>query len=450
MRILLISPNRERLPDPVFPIGLAYVAGALHKAGHEVHVVDLCFAEDIEGMLKSSIQNFLPDVIGISMRNIDDVSYPRSISYISLYKSILNICKGSSDALIVAGGSGFTIMPLEFMSALDIDYGVVGEGETAVVDLMKYIQYGGNIPQSIVTPDATDVMPCRNKGWGDIRPLRRLFNIKEYYEKGGMLNIQMRRGCPFNCIYCSYPRIEGKSIRVRSVQDIADEIEDIVEQTGVKHFFIVDSIFNHPREYALSFCNEIIKRGLKIEWNCYANPGLMDSGLIETMLKAGCSGIEFGTDSLVDEILENLKKGFKFNQIKKVSSLCKEHGLRFCHFIFLGAPNETLDDAKKNIERLSSLDADSSVIMVGIRIFPDTELFDLARHDLGIGRIGLEPVYYISPKLIGRIEQIVDEISLRHKNWVLPGFGINYSEKLQMLLRKSGIKGSLWEGLSKR
>jgi radical SAM superfamily enzyme YgiQ (UPF0313 family) len=447
LKVLLISPNREQLPDPVFPLGLAYIASALHKEGHDIRIVDLCFEEAIDNALKSTIQTFLPEVIGISIRNIDDVSYPRSVYYLSLYKEVIEICRRYTAAPIVAGGAGFTIMPEAFINTLNIDYGIVGEGESAVVQLMRYIDKGGKIPHGVVTPRKLKVSPCREKTW--IRPLRNFFNVKEYYERGGMLNIQLKRGCPFKCIYCSYPKIEGNKLRIRSIEHVVDEIGEMVEQ-GVRHFFIVDSIFNHPRQYALRFCSEVLRRGLKISWNCYANPGLMDAELIEAMVRAGCSGVEFGTDSLVDEILRSLKKGFTYKQVKEVSQLCKDLGLKFCHFIFLGAPEERPDDAKRNLERLSYLDADSSVVMVGIRIFPGTELSERARVELGLKEIGLEPVYYISPHFNGLIEKFVEDASAEHKKWIFPGFGINFNERLQRFLRKGGIKGSLWEALSKR
>jgi radical SAM superfamily enzyme YgiQ (UPF0313 family) len=450
LRVLLISPNRETLPDPVFPIGLAYVAAALKEAGHEMHVADLCFTDDIEKTLQSAILSFNPELIGISIRNIDDVSFPRSISYLPLYRIAIDICRRYSDVPIVAGGSGFTIFPEEFMKTLQIDYGIVGEGEVPLLNLINYLRTGGNLPDSVITPQTPCGIPNRDSKWKSIVPLRNVFSIEGYYEKGGMLNIQTRRGCPFRCIYCSYPLIEGRSVRFRESSHVVDEISGIVEQTGVRHFFIVDSIFNHPREYALDFCNEIINRELQINWNCYANPGLMDAELIEAMLQAGCSGVEFGTDSLIDSVLDNLKKGFRYEQVKEVSRLCKEYGLRFCHFNFIGAPGETIDDVKLNIERLYSLNADSTMIMAGIRIFPNTELSLRAKNELGIHKIGLEPVYYISPHIKAKIEYIVREISEEHKSWVFPGFGINYHERLQRLLRKTGIKGSLWEELSKR
>ena len=76
MKILLISVNRERMPFPVFPLGLAYIAMALRKEGHQVEVMDLCFSQEISIDLNQTLHQFQPDLIGISLRNLDNLTYP--------------------------------------------------------------------------------------------------------------------------------------------------------------------------------------------------------------------------------------------------------------------------------------------------------------------------------------------------------------------------------------
>jgi radical SAM superfamily enzyme YgiQ (UPF0313 family) len=459
MRVLLVSTNREMLPDPVFPLGLAYVAGALENAGHEVQAVDLCFLRDdeVDGALRSAIEDFAPDVVGLSVRNIDDVAYPKSTSYLGLYRRVVDVCRASTSAPLVAGGSGFTIMPGEFLEAFGIDYGVVGEGERAMVELLDRIAVGGaraceSPPPGVMTRATGPVAPVRLDRWSDGRPARRFFSAADYYAKGGMLNLQTRRGCPFGCVYCSYPRIEGSRPRLRPVVEAVDEVEQVLAATGgaVKHLFIVDSVFNHPRDYALEFCDEVIRRALDVRWTCYANPGHMDGALIERMQRAGCEGVEFGTDGLVDEVLEALGKGFTAADVEETSRLCRELGLRFCHFLFLGSPGEDRSRAEAMLDRLARLEADSTMIMAGIRLFPDTPLAERARAELGIERIGLEPVFYISPGVIDSLDALVERIVADHPSWVLPGFGRNFDERIQRILRRSGRRGVLWDFLSPR
>jgi len=330
------------------------------------------------------------------------------------------------------------------MDMLDADYGVVGEGEIAFPKLIRYIKEG-----RIRRNNSFVIGPERAESLDEIIPERTLFDMKSYYHAGGMLNIQTKRGCRFGCIYCTYPEIEGRRIRLRSAERVVDEMEDIVSRTGIRHFFIVDSIFNHPIKHASDICREIIRRSLDIRWSCYCSLAGMTPELIELMLRAGCTGVEFGTDSLNDATLRLLGKGFRFKEIKEVSRLCKTMGLKFCHFIFVGAPGDTLERVKENISKMDRLEPDAVVIMIGIRVFPGTMLLRLVREDLGIKDVGLEPVFYISEEVLKNIDTIVSELSER-KNWALPGLGINIHPRLQKRLRESGIKGVLWEGLSRR
>jgi len=458
--VLLISTNRETLPDPVFPLGLAYVAAALDEAGHEVRTLDLCFrsGEELDAVISSALSTGpSPDVVGLSLRNIDDGAQPENTSYIDLYEQVVGILRRQLPTVpLVVGGAGFTIMPGEFLARLDVDYGVVGEGERAMVELVDLLAAGppgpsDTLPAGVVTAaEPHRSRPQRRDDWTTLRPARRHFSADDYYEKGGMLSLQTRRGCPFKCVYCSYPRIEGSRVRLRPLEDAVDEAERLVTDQGFEHLFIVDSVFNHPREYALKFCDELLRRRLEFRWTCYANVGCLDGELIERMQRAGCEGVELGTDGLVDEVLAALGKGFTYAEIAEASRLCRELGLRFCHFLFAGAPGETLDQAKLAVERLESLEADSSLIMAGIRVYPGTALARRAQTELGIEHCGLEPVFYVSPELADHLEAFMDQVIADHPKWIVPGYRRNISERIQRVLRRAGKRGVLWDFLSPR
>ncbi|MDP2158253.1 MAG: lipid biosynthesis B12-binding/radical SAM protein [Nitrospirota bacterium] len=439
MRVLLVSPNREHLPDPVFPLGLSYIASAIINHGHAVRVIDLCFSEDTDSDIREAINAFQPEVIGMSLRNIDDVAFPKQHSYVQEYKTAIGSLRTYSGAPIVLGGSGFTIMPEALMQELRADFGIVGEGEKAFPELLRRLGDGG---EKIVRS------PERLKDLDSVIPDRDLFDCNAYYRLGGMLNIQTKRGCPFECIYCTYPRVEGRTVRMRSAKAVADEIEQIMDKTGARHFFFVDSIFNYPVLHAMDICEEIIQRDLKIQWSCYANPAHMTEDLAGTMVKAGCTGVEFGTDSLVDEMLGNLGKSFTYSIIKEASDLCRKSGLKFCHFIFAGAPGETDETVMMNLERLEELQPDAAVIMAGIRIFPNTALADRADKELGLSNVGLRPVFYHSSRF-SDYDRVTEAVS-KKKNWIMPGYEINIYPRLQKKLRERGIKGALWEELAKR
>lgn len=469
MRVLLVSPNREHLPDPVFPLGLAYIATALKNHGHAVRVIDLCFSEDTDNDIRETILDFQPEVIGMSLRNIDDVAFPRQHSYLQEYKATIGSLRRYSEALVVIGGSGFTIMPEPFMQALGADFGIVGEGEKAFPALLEKLTslapFLAKREVTICSATTAHKLPplqgeiegntgriisssTRLKDLDCVIPDRDLFDSNAYYHLGGMLNIQTKRGCPFKCIYCTYPKVEGRTVRMRSPKAVVDEIGEVIERTGSRHFFFVDSIFNYPVSHAKAVCEEIIRRSLNIQWSCYANPAYMTEDLVHVMVKAGCTGVEFGADSLVDQILVNTGKNFTYSIVKEASALCRKSGLKFCHFIFAGSPGETDETVTMNLERLEELQPDAAVIMAGIRIFPGTVLSDRAEKELGIYGVGLRPAFYHSSTFsnYGRVTEAVS----KKKNWIMPGYEIHSYPRLQKKLREHGIKGSLWEELSKR
>src|SRR5689334_482149 len=127
MKVLVISANRERDAYPVFPIGRACLAGPLLKAGHSLSVLDLCFQVDPQVALVATLAEQGPEVVVISLRNLDNVTWPGSRSYLDGLRSIVSLCKGR--AITIVGGSGFSLMPVQILEAVGADYGVAGEGE---------------------------------------------------------------------------------------------------------------------------------------------------------------------------------------------------------------------------------------------------------------------------------------------------------------------------------
>ena len=135
MNVLLISPNIEFLPDPVFPIGLAYIAAALKENHTPYEILDLCFEEDYETAISNTLLKMQPDVIGLSLRNVDNVSYPNYVSYLSFYQRIIQVIRKYSRGTIVVGGSGFDLMPDDILEYLGADLGVIGgEGRSPLLN----------------------------------------------------------------------------------------------------------------------------------------------------------------------------------------------------------------------------------------------------------------------------------------------------------------------------
>ena len=458
MKVLLISANKEMLPDPVAPLGLAYLASVLEDNHHQVDLVDLCFARDDEKTLADKLGTFKPDVIGISIRNIDNVSFPNSVSYLDFYKDVVSWCKTYSDAHIIAGGSGFTLMPAEILRYLNLDCGIIGEGEETFLKVINALKHNRKPIEGpgVVTSKSIPLAASPPAIFLDFDrvpfPKRDLLDNSAYMTYGGMGNMQTKRGCIFNCIYCTYPLIEGGKVRLRTPGRIVDEIEYMKDAYSIDTFFIVDNVFNYPPQHAQEICKELIERKSEVRWSCYGNPAFVTEELIGLMKEAGCTGIEFGTDSCVDTILKKLRKIFTVEDIKRASSVCKETGMSFCHDILLGAPGEDRETVRETLRVIEEIDPTAVIIMVGIRIFPGTELALVAEKEGKISKdqLSLSPDFYISPAVSPFIVELVQEYAQNHSNCIVPGQNIMNDLRIQKKLRHYGIKGPLWEHMGIR
>jgi len=453
LRVLLISANTEKLPDPVFPIGLAYVAAATAARGHTVETLDLCFSSAPLDEVAAKIRAFAPQVVGISLRNLDSSAFPQNTSYVDDYRALVQAVRAASEAPIVLGGAGFTVMPGPLMEFLEADVGVVGEGEVVFPWVLERLA-----ARAPLAPDAeyrcepvnggvcvSAAVRLKNLDLAGI-PLRAGFDHGVYYERGGALNIQTKRGCYFECVFCSYPLIEGSRVRMRSPRSVVDEIEAARAELGARHWFFVDNIFNMPIRHCKEICEEIAARDLDIEWSGYLNPKFVDDELCDLMARSGCKAIEFGTDSGSPTMIANLKKEFEVGDLRRSSELCHRHGLKFCHSLIFGGPGETLQTVSETIELMDQLRPTAVIAMTGIRILPGTGMVEIALRD---GQIDpddnlLYPKFYVSPNLGDELIERIESYARAHSNWIVPGQGIRTNVRVLQKLRDRKIKGQLW------
>ncbi len=446
MKLLLISANRERDPYPVFPIGLAYLIPSLTSAGHQLSVLDLCFTQNPTESVSSALNSFAPDAVLISLRNLDNVTWPGSRTYYEGAGEIVALCKGKATTII--GGSGFSLLPLELLSITGADYGVIGEGEEILPRLLTCIESGTDATKlnGVLVAGQTSFLPPLHVI--DIgAPDRSLFDLSRYHHDGGMANLQTKRGCPFNCIYCTYPLLEGRCTRVRPVADIIDEIRYLVNVYGVDYIYFVDDIFNFPTDFAEQLCRTMINEKLCVNWTAFISPGFLSPQLLQLMLEAGCDAVEFGSESGSDTMLKNLGKSFSAENILNTSQLCHDSGIDFAHYILFGGPGETSETILETFELMDLVQPTAVIAMTGIRIYPGTPLEKIAITDgvISEGVSMLEPVFYISPEIKGTLSNLVTIEALKRRTWVVPGLDINTSPAMLDALRMFKVKGPLWK-----
>lgn len=446
MKLLLISANRERSPYPVYPIGLAFLVPPLASAGHELRPLDLCFSDDPVAAITRELDEHPPDAVVISIRNIDNVTYPGSRSYLDGVRVVVAACRGR--AITIIGGSGFSILPRQLLADLGADFGIAGEGEETLPRLLARLARGetaDGIP-GLVLPGGADFPPPE-----PVRtiatPDRTLFDVAAYHRLGGMANLQTKRGCPFTCTYCTYPLLEGSRIRTRPVGEIIREIGDLTDRFGVDYLYFVDDIFNFPTEFAEELCRAMTAARLKVNWSAFINPDFLPPRLLDAMLAAGCDALEFGTDSGSPAVLASLGKSFDVEAIRTASRLCRERGVDFAHYILFGAPGETGETVAATFALMDELQPTAVIGMTGIRIFPGTALYRkaLAEGVIGADDTMLEPVFYIAPEVRDCLCDLVTEGALKRTNWVVPGLEINISDAMLEMMRQFPVRGPLWK-----
>ncbi|MFP4039029.1 MAG: lipid biosynthesis B12-binding/radical SAM protein [Desulfosudaceae bacterium] len=450
MKVFLISANTETSPYPVYPLGIDYVAGAI-ESDHEVFLADLNRAGE-EDRLSDRIKKTAPDIIGISIRNIDNTDVKGPKSYIDRYRSLIGRIRSVTAAPIVLGGSGFTIFPGQLLQTLEADYGIVGEGERFGLFLEAY-ENGGN-PGDMAGviagngPAPAEYFPQPWGGGVKRRFAPRQSHVDYYLKKGGMLNLQTKRGCPFKCIYCTYPHIEGQRLRLIPPREVA-ETALMLQNAGAGYLFITDSVFNSDYDHSLEVARHMKKAGLVIPWGAYIAPTPPPADYFKVLADSGMTHVEFGTEALCDEILKNYQKPFRFRHVLNAHSAAIEAGLKAAHFFLLGAPAETPRTLAETLDKAASLEQSVCFFFAGIRVYPHTRLHAMA---LESGQIAsdqdlLPPVFYRPEGIsLESIEQTVCRMAENRVNWI-SGAVEEDMAKIISRLHDRGHTGPLWEYL---
>lgn len=427
MKILLTQAGEASGVDPVFPLGLAYLAGSLARNGHEVMGFDLPLNVDYEEELRRALEGFCPNIVGVSLRNLDNQRYSSPVSFLPKAHEVVRLCQQSSGAKVILGGSGFSIAPRALLDYLGADLGVVGEGETAITALAQAIQQGsdyGDIGGVLVRHPGprANARPNLTSDLDRIElPNREVFEPRKYLQKGIALNVRAKRGCPFKCIYCTTPQIEGSEMRLRTPRKVVDELEMLKHVYGAEGFYFTDNIFNYPAEHAELLCREIVFRKLDIRWYCIANPCSISKDLMQLMRRAGCYGLSIGNESGSPQMLKNLRKNFTVEQVSQACSWCRDSGIQYTCFLLLGGPGENRNTIDESIALMEELKPTYLSINIGIRVYPNTELARISR-DEGVvsGQDGLlSPAFYLSCEIKDWIFDYIKEASERN-GWKYP------------------------------
>ena len=377
MKILLIQPpSRQQAREGVVvpPLGLAYLASAVERDGHEVRIVD-AFAEGMSwNHFTDEIKKARPDLVAIGGMTPTIDNTLRTIK----------ICRPYTRH-IVMGGPHLSVHGQEFFKECpDLDFGIAGEGEESFRELVGRLAEGRDPweVQGIVGPKTFRPPGGYIKDLDNLPfPARHLLPNSVYryalWPGKRITTMITSRGCPYRCIFCD-KSVFGSQWRARSAQNVLDEVEQIVKDLRIQSIIIYDDLFTLDKRRVQEICEGILDRGLRFEWKCEGRVDRVDGEMLGWMKKAGCSLIAYGVESGNEIGLEYLRKGISLPQIRRAFELTRKAGIRPMAYFILGIPVETFEQGLRTIELAKELSPDYAQFSI-LSPYPGTKLYEEAQ-----------------------------------------------------------------------
>ncbi|UCE29505.1 MAG: radical SAM protein [Candidatus Bathyarchaeota archaeon] len=373
-------PHRRSDKYLEYPIYLAYVVAVLEKAGVDVHFVDGVVEELSVQAFAEKVKRLRPDLIAI------ECSTP---SITKDLQTAQKVKEELEDTFIVLMGSHPTYFHKEILSENKfVDAIARGEFDFTIRELaltFKGQQQLQNIAgisyrngESIqINEDRPLIQDLDTLPF----PARHIVKSDSYREAvftgRRCTTIVSSRGCPYQCVFCLWPRtMYGRKFRKRSMANVVDEVQHVVEDCGVDEIYFDDDCLTLDRNRLLQICEEIVRRHVKVKWMCQARVDNADDEVLKAMKQAGCHYIKYGVESGSQEMLDAMKKGITLDKVRRAFKLTRKAGIKTQAFFLLGLPWETPETVTETIEFAKEIKPDSAQFAVVVP-HPGTELYDL-------------------------------------------------------------------------
>jgi radical SAM superfamily enzyme YgiQ (UPF0313 family) len=458
MKILLLSTNRNTLPMPVMPIGACLVAEAAERAGHTVRLLDLMFTREPLAAVEASVRDFQPDAVALSVRNIDNNDMGNPVFFLDDLQRIVESIRARTGAPIILGGAALGVMPEAMLRMVSATCAVVGDGETVLPAVLDRLSRGMNCSDvpgvAAIENGAFRRNPPAPSGFSahcQAPDYRRWLNLPAYRSQLATVPVQTKTGCQFQCVYCTYPVIEGSTCRLKDPESVAAAVARFTA-AGLRDIEIVDSVFNAPLDHAMNVCAALARGGSGARLQCLElNPRHIDDGLLTAMERAGFTGMGITLESAADPVLAGLNKGFSSREVHRAAEVVGRHRIP-CAWIFLfGGPGETEETVRETLRFATTRirAGDIAFFTTGIRVYPGTELEALARRQGILTRSPAEmlsPVFYVSPEVDPRwIGEQMKRAMAGHMNFIAMGsLGLPFLPTLHRLGARLGMRPPLW------
>jgi anaerobic magnesium-protoporphyrin IX monomethyl ester cyclase len=336
-KVLMMMPKfiltKEKSFSYMIPLGVCYIASTIKHHGFNIDCLNLNHRE-------GSIQ----DIIGRELRGKNYDVICTALVGGPNYVLIDEVCKGirmhSPKSKIVIGGALLTSEPEIMLESLGIEYGVLGEGEATIVELLDCIRTGGDHDKvngivyrdpngkakitegRVAIEDVGSIPYPEMDGFEFSEYLKNIYCNQQFYNQSFDFPIPYpilsSRSCPFHCTFCHHSI--GYKYRERSIDDVIAEIKMAIEKYKINVIAIYDDMFAYKKERLYEFCEKLtdLKKNVDwdVKWSCQLAVHDLSEDLLFTMKKSGCELISYGFESASEKVLRSMKKPITKKQIE--------------------------------------------------------------------------------------------------------------------------------------
>jgi anaerobic magnesium-protoporphyrin IX monomethyl ester cyclase len=364
-----------------FPVGLGYISSSVKKHGYKVFFIDPNVKKINIDEIKDLVRQKRPALAGISFMTPQFRSAKRLANAIKECAPNVHIC---------LGGAHPSALPRETLEEIgSADFVVCGEGEITTLELLDCLtknkgrlgdidglawrDHNGININRLRSPIADlDSLPYTDRGLMD----QSLYHAQSFlsYSPRAM-TIYTSRGCPGRCVFCASGHKLRSHIRLRSIENVMQEIDHMRRQFSVNYLLIKDDVFTLHRSRVEEFCAAVKKRHPGLKWHCMVRVNSVDHELLSKMKDSGLNDVFLGIESGNDEILKNSNKGISVERSRQTVKACAELGIRTYGAFILGLPGDTYETIGQTIDLACSL----PLTMAGFSIlipYPGTQVYE--------------------------------------------------------------------------
>jgi len=353
------DPRERAIMRPYPPLGLLYLTSHLKAKGFDVAVFDTTFSSP--EAFRAYVARERPPVVGL-YANL--MTRPNVLAQIRWCKSY--------GATVVVGGPEPANYVEEYL-ARGADVVVIGEGEETLEALLPHLaRYGLTDLASIqgiayrTGPDAVvhtaprpyledlDAQPFPDRAAIDLDAYVRVW--REHHGQGSV-SLITARGCPYRCTWCSHA-VYGYSHRRRSPQNVADEVEHLLEAYRPDMLWYADDVFTIKPSWFFAYADELKRRGIRIPFETISREDRLNEAVVRTLAEMDCFRLWIGSESGSQPILDAMQRRTRAARVREMIRRLQHYGIEAGLFIMLGYEGEELTDLEATMAHLKAAPPD--------------------------------------------------------------------------------------------